>query len=393
MASITRKGRIPSTPQGYGDGEYNDEVFTLDGFFGDWAHIWRRRNPAVPKSWSDDRLIYAGLDSNTLAPSDHRDPRGTPLELLTGDGIAVSVSRRSESMPFAEKNVDFNQIRFYHKGQFRLETELGPIDVEPGDFVVIPKSLMYREVALTDDNVIVIYEVQRSIALAEKLQDQLGFGSLFIDYSTMELPDPQSITPAQDVETELRVKYDGTYHSVTYDFDPLTDVVGWLGDPIVYKLNVWDIPSLGSSVGFTSPPSNAVLFAEDKSFFFNVLAAKPFPSEPAPRASYGASAHMNDGDEVWLNHAAAIAPETDGHLWLFPRTIAHPGLKIPPRYPENPPKAIREVKINFDTAARLTWTPQAKAALLPDPTTAVFTSFYGAHAGLAADEALEQVRR
>jgi homogentisate 1,2-dioxygenase len=215
-------------------------------------------------------------------------------------------------MPFAEKNVDFNQIRFYQKGRFRLETELGPIDVEPGDFVVIPKSLMYREVALTDDNVVVIFEVERSIALAEKLQDELGFGSLFIDYSTMELPEPQSITPAQDTETELRVKYDGTNHSVTYDFDPLSDVVGWLGDPVVYKLNVWDIPSLGSSIGFTSPPSNAVLFAEDKSFFFNVLAAKPFPSEPAPRASYGASAHMNDGDEVWLNHVAEISPETDG---------------------------------------------------------------------------------
>jgi homogentisate 1,2-dioxygenase len=393
MASITRKGRIPSTPQGYGDGEYNDEVFTLDGFFGDWAHIWRRRNPAVPKTWSDDRLIYAGLDANALEPTDHRDPRGAPLELLTGDGVAVSVSRRSESMPFAEKNVDFHQIRFYQKGQFRLETELGPIDVEPGDFVVVPKALMYREIALTDDNVIVIYEVQRPVALAEKLQDQLGFGSLFIDYSTMTLPDPASITPGQDVETELRVKYDGAYHSVTYDFDPLGDVVGWLGDPVVYKLNVWDIPSLGSSVGFTSPPSNAVLFAEDKSFFFNVLAPKPFPSEPAPRSSYGASAHMNDCDEVWLNHAAEVAPETDGHLWLFPRTIAHPGLKVPPRYPENPPKQIREMKINFDTAARLSWTPQAKAALLPDPTTAVFTSFYGAHAGVAADEALEQVRR
>jgi hypothetical protein len=41
----------------------------------------------------------------------------------------------------------------------------------------------------------------------------------------------------------------------------------------------------------------------------------------------------------------------------------------------------------------LSWTPEAKAALLPDPTNAVFTSFYGAHAGVAADEALEHARR
>jgi hypothetical protein len=86
-------------------------------------------------------------------------------------------------------------------------------------------------------------------------------------------------------------------------------------------------------------------------------------------------------------------PRPTGHLWLFPRTIAHPGLKVPPRYPENPPRLIREIKINFDTTARLTWTPQAKTALLPDPTTAVHTSYYGSHAGVAADEALEQMRR
>ncbi|ADB50518.1 homogentisate 1,2-dioxygenase [Conexibacter woesei] len=393
MASITRKGEIPSTPQGYGDGTYVDEVFTLDGFFGDWAHIWRHRNPATPTRWSDERMIYNGLDSGALEPTDRSDPRGTPMTLLTGPGASVSLSRRTASMPFAEKNVDANQIRFYQQGSFRLETELGPIEVEAGDFVVIPKGMMYREIALTGDNAIVIFEVERSIALAEKLQDQLGFASLFIDYSTMELPDPAAIDGDASAETEVRVKYDGEHHFVTYDFDPLSDVVGWSGDPVLYKLNVWDIPSLGSSVGFTSPPSNAVLFAEDKSFFFNVLAAKPFPSEPAPRSSYGASSHMNDCDEVWLNHVASIAPETNGHIWLFPRTIAHPGLKVPPQYPENPPKAIREIKINFDTTAKLSWTPEAKAALLPDPLTAVYTSFYGAHAGVSADEALEHVRR
>ena len=36
----------------------------------------------------------------------------------------------------------------------------------------------------------------------------------------------------------------------------------------------------------------------------------------------------------------AAAPE--GHLWLLPRTIPHPGFKRPPGYPPNPVQQLRE---------------------------------------------------
>jgi hypothetical protein len=32
-------------------------VYTLGGFFGDWAHVYRRGHMGQPISWSDDRLI------------------------------------------------------------------------------------------------------------------------------------------------------------------------------------------------------------------------------------------------------------------------------------------------------------------------------------------------
>jgi hypothetical protein len=81
---------------------------------------------------------------------------------------------------------------------------------------------------------------------------------------------------------------------------------------------------------------------------------------------------------VWLNHVNSRAPETDGHLWFLPRTIAHPGIKFPPRYPQNPVRQIRQMKLNFDTRAELRWTEEAKAALLDGDQRALhFTSFSG----------------
>ena len=390
MASNIRKGKIPHSPQG--TGEYNDEVYTLGGFFGEWVHVYRRGNMGQPVSWSDDRLMYGGVDTTNLIASDAADPSGAPLRLLEGDGVCISLSQRTAPMPFAEKDVDFHQIRFYHRGRFQLETELGPLDAADGDFVVIPKGLVYREQPLSaEGNAVFVFEVDSTIQLAEQLWDSVGFSSFLTDVSTMVLPEP-SEHPERDVEvdTEVRVSYHGEYHRVTYGFDPCKDVVGWLGDPLVFKMNIWDIPTLSSSRGFMPPPAGAVLWGEGRSWFFNAAPAHPFPTTPAPEGSYGAPSHLNDYDEVWLNHVSGRAPDTDGHLWLLPRTLAHPGIKFPPQYPKNPVRPIRQMKINFDTRAELRWTEEAKAALLDgDPRELHFTSF----SGIPIEAVPEQYRR
>jgi homogentisate 1,2-dioxygenase len=392
MASNVRRGRVDRMPQGVDD--LVDELYTVQGFFGPWAHIYRRRNLAHPKSWSADYMIYQGTDTDALAPTDAADPAGSPLTLLTGDGIEVSISHRRNPMPFAERNQDYHQIRFYHRGQFTLETELGSLSAGPGDFVVIPKGIIFRESPTTTENRVVIFEVSQPVVSAmDELWDTVGFAGHFIDESRLELPEPEDADPASvEVETTVRVKYGGVYETLVYDFDPCRDVVGWVGDPIVGKLNVWDIPGLGSSHGFMPPPTGAVFMARDKSFFFNVLSVKPFPNEPPPNGSYGPPGHQNDYEEVWFNHASENAPDTEGHLWLMPTSCPHPGLRRPAEYPPNPVRKVRELKLNFDCTSILKWTDEVKQALMPDPQAAIYSSFYGAHIGMVPEDALQHVK-
>ena len=235
-----------------------------------------------------------------------------------------------------------------------------------------------------------IFETGEPIVLAEELWDNAGLASFFVDYSLMRLPEP--VGEIANVETELRLKFRGQVHTLTYDFDPLTDVVGWVGDPVVYCLNVWDIPGLGSSHGFLPPPAGAVLMARDKSFFFNVMSPKPFPNVPAPDGSFGAPAHMNDYEEVWFNHVADQAPHTDGHLWRMPPSLPHPGIKRPPFYPEGPVERINELKLNFDCSAALEWTDAAREALMPDPQIGLYTSMAGTHIGVVPEEATRHAK-
>jgi homogentisate 1,2-dioxygenase len=377
MASNSRRGTIPYKTTGFG--EYVDEVYSLKGFFGEWAHMYRRHNLAHPLRWSDPRLMYSGLDSGALSPSDASDPRGEPLRLLEGDGMSVSLSARSAAMPFSEKNVDFHQIRFYDRGSFVLETELGRLEVEPGDFVVIPRGLIYREnPRAADGNRVIIFESKATVQLAETLWDSVGYSSLFIDYSEMDLPEPDTgaAEPPPGDEHELRVYYDGECHSMLYDFDPCNDVIGWVGDPVIFKMNVWNVPTSGTTHGHLPPPSGAVLWGEERAFFFNVLSVPPVPTVPPPNGSFGAPSHLNDYDEVWLTHAFENAPHTEGHLWLLPRTLPHPGLKREAA-PPPPGRQIRSMRINFDTQVPLWWTKEAQEALFDDPIVAKYTSFFG----------------
>jgi|GEM_PF-6437559 len=396
MPSNIRRGTVPHKPTGMG--EYVDEIYSLKGFFGDWAHLYRRHNPAHPIRWSDPRLMYSGLDPGSLRAADAEDPRGEPLPLLEGDGIGVSLSQRSQAMPFAEKNVDRNQIRFYDRGAFLLETELGELSVQAGDFVVLPRGLAYRETPRQGDgNRVYIFETEAPVVLAERLWDSVGYASLFVDYSEMELPEPaaggprpaDTVGPAPaGTEHELRVRFDGGWHSVVYDFDPCRDVVGWVGDPVIFKMSAWNVPASATSHGHLPPPSGAVLMGESREFFFNVLPLPPGPTVPPPDGSFGAPAHLNDYDELWLTHASELAPQTEGHLWLLPRTVAHPGFKRP-NAPAIEGRAPRSLRINFDTHAVLRWTEPARAALFDDPVVAKYTSFFG----VPLKAAPENVRR
>jgi homogentisate 1,2-dioxygenase len=391
MASILRRGRIPVPPTGIS--EYIDQVYTIKGFFGPWAHLYRRHNTAHVMSASRPGLIYQGLDTGKVEPTDAHDPAGEPLVLMEGPRNAVAISARSQAAPFAERNVDRHQIRFYHEGRYVLETEFGPLEVSPGDFVVLPANIVYREIPVEPGTPgsILILESEHHISLSEELWDKVGFAGVFVDYSAMELATPQERNA--EAVTRVRLRVDNEYEWLEYAFDPTRDVIGWLGDPIVFKMNVWDIPGIGTTHNFLTPPANAVLFAEDYSCFFNVLGPRPAVTTPPPNGSVGAPAHLNDYDEVWFKHASELAEGSTGHLWNLPRTITHPGMRRPAEYPPNPVRMVREMSLNFDTKAKLYWTDEARRAWFPDPQRELYSSFYGSHTGTAADDAATHVAR
>ena len=101
MTTNMRRGKIPNAPNGVGP--YLDEIYTLKGFFGDWAMVFRSQNVGHPVEWSNPDLMNLGADTNLLEPTDRKDAAGAPMPLLTGDGLQISLSRRSKWRRFSRR--------------------------------------------------------------------------------------------------------------------------------------------------------------------------------------------------------------------------------------------------------------------------------------------------
>lgn len=79
-----------------------------------------------------------------------------PVAFLGNSDVRLYVSRRSEPMPFYYRNADGDELIFVHRGEGTVETDFGPLEFTPGDYLNIPRAVTYRIVPSTGDNFFLI---------------------------------------------------------------------------------------------------------------------------------------------------------------------------------------------------------------------------------------------
>lgn len=124
------------------EGTYEEE-HGRKGFYGKSAHLYHTHPPT---SWIrfEGKLRPHCFDLNLLEPSDLKDAQGEPVTFLGNNDLTLSVSRRSQPMPFYLRNADGDELFFVHRGEGTIETDFGPLDFEKGDYINIPRSVTYR---------------------------------------------------------------------------------------------------------------------------------------------------------------------------------------------------------------------------------------------------------
>lgn len=350
------KGRVsPQAHVAVPEGTYEEE-HAREGFFGRTTHLYRTHRPT---DWTriEGPLKPRAYRLSELDPSDSRDPaRGEPLTVLYNDDVALSVSRRSEPMPYYARNADGDELYFVHRGEGLIETDFGPLEFERGDYVLLPRGTTFRVVPRTADNFFLVIESKAELTIPDR--GPLGRHAVF-DPGVLVTPEPDLILD-DSREWEVRIKRLGQYTSVWYPFNPM-DVVGWKGDLTAFKLNVRDIRPVMSH-RYHLPPSVHTTFLGGNVVVCTFV-PRPFESDPA--AMRVPFYHRNiDYDEVLFYHDGDFFSRqhiTPGMLTLHPQGLHH-GPHPQAAANAAAKAATDEVAVMLDTRYPLTVAPGAAAA-------------------------------
>lgn len=289
------------------EGTYEREL-GKEGFFGPATHMY---HPNVPTAWTsfEGPLKPRAFDTNKL--SEHAPTLWQAHELMHNAHVRFRAWRMQRSMDHLVRNADGDELIFIHNGKGELFCDYGHLSVEAGDYIVLPRSTMWRLSVDAPMDLLLIEATNSSYQLPEK--GLVGPHAIF-DPAMLDMPAIDAAFKAQQGMSEWKVlvKRRNAITTITYPFNPL-DAVGWHGDLMPVRINVRDIRPLMSH-RYHLPPSAHTTFVANR---FVVCTFVPRPFETDPGAIKIPFFHNNDDyDEVIFYHRGDF----------FSRDNIHPGM-------------------------------------------------------------------
>ena len=308
-------------------GTYEREI-SKEGFFGPASHLYHR-NP--PTGWVkfEGPLRPHAFDCTRLVRS--QEMPWAAAELLFNAAVRVRFWRCESNMPALARNADGDELLFVHAGRGDFFCDYGHLDIEAGDYMVIPRGTMWRVECAEPLRALLIEASNNSYRLPDK--GLVGPHAIF-DAAMLDTPRIDEAFKEQQDGSEWRVaiKRRNEISTVTYPFNPL-DAVGWHGDLSVVRINMRHLRPLMSH-RYHLPPSAHTTFVADR---FVVCSFVPRPFETDPGAMKVPFFHNNDDyDEAIFYHAGDF----------FSRDNIHPGMITlhPAGFTHGPhPKALQKV--------------------------------------------------
>ncbi len=275
------------------EGTYEREM-GREGFFGPATQMYHRHPPTGWREWQGP-LRPRAFDLNRLQVGGE-DVWDAPT-VLSNARVRMRWWRLAEPMDHLARNADGDDLLFVHNGRAALFCDYGHLELEAGDYLLLPRSTMWRLVPAEPLECLLIEATGAAYRLPEK--GLVGPHAIF-DPACLDTPGIDEPFLAQQSEDtwRVRVKRRQEVSTVTYPFNPL-DAVGWHGNLAPVRLNVRDIRPLMSH-RYHLPPSAHTTFVGEG---FVVCTFVPRPFETDPGALKVPFFHNNDDyDEVIFYH-------------------------------------------------------------------------------------------
>lgn len=336
MPIYHRLGKIPPkrhTQFRQPDGTlYNEQLFGTIGFDGMSSLLYHLQRPTMvkeilgskdvsPKIAVEKNLTSRKLIGFDVAPQDDfLDARET---LMVNGDIHIGVAAPRQSMTsYFYKNADADEMLFIHKGTGTLRTLVGNIPFEYGDYLIIPRGMIYQIEFDSADNRILYAESFHPIYTPKRYRNWFGQLLEHSPFCERDYKLPQDLeTHDEEGDFVLKVKKQGVIHEMVYASHPF-DVVGWDGYNYPFGFSIHNFEPITGRVH--QPPPVHQTFETPA---FVICSFCPRLYDYHPKAIPAPYNHSNiDSDEMLYYVDGDFMSRTNigpGHISLHPGGIPH----------------------------------------------------------------------
>lgn len=315
-----------------GEGMYYEQLFGTEGFSGMSSLLYHVHRPTQVKHIGNsiDVTPVVAIDKNITSRMlrgfevpPKKDFLESRVPVLVNNDLNIVLAAPQESMrSYFYKNADADEMIFVHKGTGTLRTMLGNLKFEYGDYLVIPRGMIYQIEFDSADNRLFIVESFSPIETPKRYRNNYGQLLEHSPFCERDLRRPSNLETHDAIgDFVIKIRKENILHEVTYASHPF-DVIGWDGFNYPYAFSIHDFEPITGRV-HQPPPVHQTFEGHN----FVVCSFCPRLYDYHPEAIPAPYNHSNidsdevlyyvDGDFMSRNHV------DKGYISLHPGGIPH----------------------------------------------------------------------
>jgi homogentisate 1,2-dioxygenase len=243
---------------------YKEELVSSKGFSGIYSNLYHINMPTrikalgTPVKYGTKILEGYGLKQTHLNTAKVGSTGADYLEsrkvlLMNADVSMAICSAATRTMNYFYKNADGDEVLFVHDGSGYLISQFGKLEIRKGDYVVIPRTVIYKLEFTNDPLRLLIIESATPIETPRRYRNELGQLEEHAPYCERDIRPPHElVTDTRKGEFLVKIKKQGYLHHYVYEHSPL-DVVGWDGFLWPYAFSIHEFEPITGRVHLPPP--------------------------------------------------------------------------------------------------------------------------------------------
>ena len=285
-------------------GLYAEELVSTEGFSSVYSLVYHCHPPTkvlkideaysvAPEVAKNKNLQHRSFQGFNVQPEDDYLKSRVPV-LVNNDVYITLAAPKKSTKEYFFKNSDAHELLFVHEGEGVLKTAYGKIGFGYGDYLIIPKGVIYQLEFKTENNRLFIVESFSPFEFPKRYKNASGQLLEHAPFCERDIRKPVDIeTHDEEGDFLVYIKKEDMiypYHLATHPFD----YIGWDGFHYPYALSIHDFEPITGRV-HQPPPVHQTFEA----YNFVICSFVPRLFDYHPEAIPAPYHHSNvDSDEV-----------------------------------------------------------------------------------------------